>query len=79
MPSTSTAPGVDRKVSADVKPKSRHFSLWGSRKQVSIDMSAKFFYRRLLTHYSSFSNTKLYGSILTGTSLEGRLSNAGGV
>jgi len=30
-------------------------------------------------HYSSFFNTKLYGSILTGTSVEGRVSNAGGV
>jgi len=69
MPSTSTAHEVDRNVSAaaDVKPKSR----WRSRKQVSIDMSAKFFYRRLPMHYSSFFNTKLYGSIPTGTSLEG--------
>ena len=72
MPSTSTAHEVDRNVSAaaDVKPKSR----WRSRKQVSIDMSAKFFYRRLPMHYSSFFNTKLYGSILTGTSVEGRVS-----
>jgi len=35
-------------------------------------MSAKFFYRRLPMHYSSFFNTKLYGSIPTGTSVEGR-------